>query len=91
MAGYPLRKLVRFTSNNQVVIPAPIARHLKLVKGSYLEVEEKNRRIVMTPKRFVDEETFAMYEEIIKKGRTLHGKGETVDWEEVKKKLDASE
>ncbi|MBI4208460.1 MAG: AbrB/MazE/SpoVT family DNA-binding domain-containing protein [Deltaproteobacteria bacterium] len=86
MAGYPLRKLVRLTSNNQVVIPIPIARHLKLIKGSYLEVEEKNQKIVMTPKRVVDEEDFAMYEKIVKRGRELFKKGETVDWEEVKKK-----
>ena len=81
-------KLVRITTNNQVAIPAFIVRDLGLNKGAYLEVKEKGRRIVMTPKRLVDEEDFAMYQEVIKKGRVQFEKGETVDWENVKKKLD---
>lgn len=80
-------KLVRLTTNNQVAIPAFIVRNLGLKKGSYLEVEEKGSKIVMTPKRIVDEEDFAMYQEVIKKGRQEFEKGETVDWEKVKKKL----
>lgn len=85
--GRKLAKLVRITTNNQVAIPAFIVRDLNLVKGSYLEVKEKGRQIIMTPKRIVDEEDFAMYEEAIKKGREEFAKGETVDWEETKKKL----
>jgi len=34
----------------------------------------------------VDEKDFAMYEEAIKKGREKFEKGETVDWDEFKKK-----
>ena len=82
-----LSKLVRLTTNNQVAIPSFIVRDLNLCKGSYLEVEEKGRQIVMTPKRLVDEEDFAMYEAVIKKGRSQFKRGETVDWEEVKKKF----
>jgi AbrB family looped-hinge helix DNA binding protein len=82
-----LAKLVRITTNNQVAIPAFIVRDLKLSKGAYLEVEEKGRKIIMTPKRIVDEDDFAMYEEVIKKGREDFKKGETVNWEDVKKKL----
>jgi len=82
-----LAKLVRITTNNQVAIPAFIVRDLNLSKGAYLEVEEKGRQIVMTPKRVVDEEDFAMYEEAIKKSREEFEKGETVEWHEVKKKL----
>ena len=41
----------------------------------------------MTPKRVVSEEDFAMYEAVIKKGRKEFEKGETVLWENVKKKM----
>lgn len=81
-------KLVRITTNNQVAIPASIIRDLNLSKGTYLEVREIRRQIVMKPKRLVDEEDFAMYREVIKKGREEFERGETVDWEDVKKKLD---
>ena len=46
-------------------------------------------RKMMPPKRLVDEEDFAMYEEVIKKGRLQIRKGETVSWEDVKNKLKA--
>ena len=82
-----LRKLVRLTTNNQVAIPSFIVHDLKLEKGSYLEVEEKGKQIVMTPKHMVDDETYAMYQAVVKKGREQFEKGETVDWEDVKKKL----
>ncbi len=81
------KKLVRITTNNQVAIPAFIVRHLNLNKGTYLEVEEKGRQIIMTPKHMVSEENFAMYEAVIKKGREEFKRGETVSWEDVKKKL----
>lgn len=81
-------KLVRITGNNQVAIPSFIVRDLGLQKGVYLQVEEKGRQIVMTPMRLVDEENYAMYEAAIKKGREEFKKGNTVDWESVKKKLD---
>ena len=81
------KKLVRVTTNNQVAIPAFIVRSLKLHMGSYLEVKEKGSQIVMTPKHLVDDEDFAMYQAVIKKGRQQFAKGETVDWENVKKKL----
>ena len=84
-----IKKLVRLTTNNQVAVPAFIVRDLKLHRGAYLEVEERGRQIVMTPKRLVDEEDFAMYEEAIKKGRLQIRKGETVSWEDVKNKLKA--
>lgn len=83
-----LSKLVRLTTNNQVAIPAFIVRELGLKKGSYLEVKEKGREIIITPKQLVDEEDFAMYKAVIKKGRVQLAKGETVAWEDVKKKLD---
>ena len=80
-------KLVRITTNNQVAIPAFIVRSLNLGKGTYLEVEEKDRQIVMTPKRLVNEEDYSMYEEVIKKSREAFKKGDTVAWENVKKKM----
>jgi AbrB family looped-hinge helix DNA binding protein len=80
-------KLVRLTTNNQVAIPTAIVRHLNLQKGSYLAVEERNHKVVLTPKRVVDEEDFSMYEKIIKRGREQVAKGELVDWEEVKRKM----
>ena len=83
-----MTKLVRITTNNQVAIPAFIVRDLGLAKGAYLEVKEKGRQIVMTPKHLVDDEDFAMYDAVVKKGRSQLAKGKTVDWEEVKKKLD---
>ena len=86
---FKLKKLVRLTTNNQVAVPAFIVRDLKLHRGAYLEVEERGRQIVMTPKRLVDEEDFAMYETAIKKGRLQIRKGETVSWEDVKNKLKA--
>ncbi len=82
------RKLVRLTTNNQVAIPSFIVRDLGLSKGTYLEVVEKGHQIVMTPKHMVDNEDFAMYQAVIKKGRAQFAKGETVDWDEVKKKAD---
>ena len=88
MSTGKLRKLVRLTTNNQVAIPVFVVRSLKLRKGSYLEVEEKGKQIIMTPKELVDQEDFAWYKDIIAKGREQHKKGETVDWEDVKKKLD---
>ena len=89
MNRHRIAKLVRITTNNQVAIPAAIVRDLNLSKGTYLEVEEKGRQIVMTPKRLVDAEDFAMYEDVIRKGRRDLERGETVDWEEVKKKADS--
>ncbi len=62
-------KLVKITTNNQIAIPAFIVRNLNLGKGSYLEVEEKGRQIVMTPKCIVSEADFALYEQAVKKGR----------------------
>ena len=82
------KKLVRLTTNNQVAIPVFIIRNLKLHKGTYLEVEEKGDKIVMTPKQLVGHEDFALYKEVVKRGREQLKKGEIVDWKEVKKKLD---
>ncbi len=81
-------KLVRITTNNQVAIPASIVKDLKLSKGTYLEVEEKGRQIVMTPKHVVNEDDYAFYAPIIKKAREEMARGEYVCWEEVEKKLD---
>lgn len=83
-------KLVRITTNNQVAIPAFVVRDLKLHRGSYLEVCERGNRIVMTPKRLVDEEEFAQYEAVVKKGRLQLKSGQTVSWEDVKKKMNLS-
>ena len=88
MATQKASKVVRITSNNQIAIPAFIVRDLKLRKGSYLEVAEQGRRIVITPKHLVDDEDMAMYREVIRKGRAQFARGETVDWEAVKKRLD---
>lgn len=88
MAKERIAKLVRVTTNNQVAIPAFIVRDLGLKRGSYLEVQEKGREIVMTPKHMVSEEELAMYQAVVKKGRAQFAKGKTVDWEDVKKKLD---
>ena len=63
-------RLVRMTTNNQVAIPASIVRRLNLQKGTYLQVEERDHKVVMIPKRVVDEEDFALYEKVIKKGRS---------------------
>lgn len=52
-----------------------------------LRVEEKGRKIVMTPKRMVDEEDFTMYEQWIKQGQAELAKGQTVRWADVKKQL----
>jgi AbrB family looped-hinge helix DNA binding protein len=81
-------KLVRITTNNQVAIPAFIVRDLGLNRGTYLEVQEQGWKIVMTPKRFVDAEDFAMYKAVIEKGRLQLRRGQTVAWDDVKKKLD---
>lgn len=87
MRRQKMTKLIRITTNNQVAIPAFIIRDLKLNKGSYLEVEERGRKIVMTPRHVVSEEDFAMYEGVLKKGREQLKRGETVAWEDVKKKM----
>jgi hypothetical protein len=88
MAKQKLARLVRLTTNNQVAIPGCLVRCLKSGKGAYLELPENGRRIGMTPKRRIDDEDFAMYLAVIKRGRAQFEKGETVDWEKVKKKLD---
>ena len=80
-------RLVRMTTNNQVAIPASVVRRLNLQKGTYLQVEEKDHKIVMIPKRVVDEEDFALYEKVIKKGRAQMARGETVEWDDVKRKV----
>ena len=87
MPKLKFRKLVRITTNNQVAIPAFIVRSLNLDKGTYLEVEANGRQIIMTPKRLVDEEDFAMYEAVVKKGRAELKRGKTVNWEKVKRKF----
>ena len=88
MRKFKMKKLVLLTTNNQIAIPAFIVRSLKLHKGSYLEVEERSSRIVITPKQLVDHEDYAMYRAVIEKGHEQLEKGDTVDWEDVKKKLD---
>ncbi len=81
------QKIVKITTNNQVAIPASICRDLGLDQGAYLQVEEKGSRIVMTPMRLVKEEDFSVYEKAVKKAREEFKKGETIAWEDVKKKL----
>ena len=81
------KKMVRLTTNNQVAIPSVIVRDLGLHKGTILEVQERGKCILMTPKRLVDAEDFAMYESVIRRGRKEFEKGQTSDWEDVKKKL----
>ena len=80
-----MKKLVRMTANNQVAVPTAIARLLKLEKGCYLEVEHKGHKIVMTPKKVVDADTFDLYERAIRKARAELKKGQTVRWSDVKK------
>ena len=82
-----MTKLVKITTNNQIAIPSFAVKSLKLHRGSYLEVETKNNKIVLTPKKLVNAEDFALYEEIIRKGRAEASQGKTVSWESVKKKL----
>jgi AbrB family looped-hinge helix DNA binding protein len=84
---FKAERLVKITTNNQVAIPTSIVRRLNLQKGTYLAVEERNHRVVLIPKRLVDEEDFAMYEKVIRRGRSQLARGETVEWEEVKKKV----
>ena len=85
-----MKKLVRMTSNNQVAVPTVIARILKLEKGCYLEVEEKNRKIIMTPKKMIDAEDFNLYERAVRKGRTELKNGQATAWTDVKKSLRSS-
>ncbi len=82
-----MKKLVRMTSNNQIAVPTAIARILKLEKGCYLEVEEKNRKIIMTPKKVVDAEDFHLYERAVRKGRSELKNGQAANWADVKKSL----
>lgn len=82
-----MKKLVRMTANNQVAVPTAIARLLKLEKGCYLEMEHKNNKIIMTPKKVVDADTFHLYEHAIRKARTELKNGQTTRWVDLKKKL----
>lgn len=82
-----MKKLVRMTGNNQVAVPTAIARLLKLQKGCYLEVEHKGHKIIMTPQKVVDADTFDLYERAIRKARGELKKGQTVSWSGLKKKL----
>jgi mRNA interferase RelE/StbE len=87
MSEQAVSKIVRITSNNQIAIPAFIVRSLNLRKGSYLEVKEQGRKIIITPKHLVDDEDIAMYDAVIKKGRSQFAKGETADWENYQIRL----
>lgn len=82
-----MKKLVRMTGNNQVAVPTAIARLLKLEKGCYLEVEHKGHKIIMTPKKIVDTDSFELYERAIRKARIELKKGQTVSWPDLKKEL----
>lgn len=82
-----MKKLVRMTANNQVAVPTSIARLLKLEKGCYLEVEHKNKKIIMTPKKVVDTAEFELYERAVRKARTELKSGQTVSWHDVKKRI----
>jgi len=87
MVKQKTKKVVRITTNNQVAIPALICRDLGLEKGTYLQVEEKGKQIVMTPMRLVDE---GEYDFLLRKAKKAHKEveqRETVSWEEVKRKL----
>ncbi|MBI4354928.1 MAG: AbrB/MazE/SpoVT family DNA-binding domain-containing protein [Candidatus Omnitrophica bacterium] len=80
------KKLVRVTTNNQVAIPMAICRRLHLAKGSLLEADLRNNRVVFTPKRVVDED-YRTYARQIRRGQAQMRRGETASWEQVKAEL----
>lgn len=82
-----MKKLIRMTANNQVAVPTALARLLKLEKGCYLEIEHKNNKLIMTPKKVVDADTFDLYERAIRKARVELKKGQTSRWSDIKKNL----
>ena len=72
---------VKLGVSRQVVIPKKLHDHLGLKPGDYLEVEEQQGKVVMTPKTLVDRRVHAAFKESMedfKSGR-YSGPFDTVD------------
>ena len=61
--AYKLIATVKLGVSRQVVIPKKLHDRLGLKPGDYLEVEEQQGKVVMTPKALVDRRVQAAFEE----------------------------
>jgi AbrB family looped-hinge helix DNA binding protein len=79
--AYNTPTTVKLGVSRQVVIPKKLHDRLGLKPGDYLEVEEQQGKVVMTPKTLVDKRVQAAFEESMddfKNGR-YSGPFDTVD------------
>ena len=79
--AYKVSTTVKLGVSRQVVIPKKLHDRLGLKPGDYLEVEEQQGKVVMTPKTLIDRRVHAAFEESMadfKRGR-YSGPFDTVD------------
>ena len=79
--AYKVSTTVKLGVSRQVVIPKKLHDRLGLKPGDYLEVEEQQGKVIMTPKALVDRRVQKAFEESMddfKSGR-YSGPFETVD------------
>ena len=79
--AYRVSTTVKLGVSRQVVIPKKLHDRLGLKPGDYLEVEEQQGKVVMTPKTLIDRRVHAAFEESMedfKRGR-YSGPFETVN------------
>ena len=62
-AAYKSTSTVKLGVSRQVVIPKKLHDRLGLKPGDYLEVEERQGKVVMTPKALVDRRVQAAFDE----------------------------
>jgi len=81
--------IVKIRTNRQVTIPKKIFEELGLKEGEYLEVSRRGKTVVLKPKVLVDPDDVLTPEdeEALRRGLAELERGETYDWEEVKKRL----
>jgi len=81
--------IVKIRTNRQVTIPKKIFEELGLKEGEYVEVTRRGKTVVLKPKVLVDPDDVLTPEdeESLRRGLAELKRGETYDWEEVKKRL----
>ena len=81
--------IVKIRTNRQVTIPKIIFDETGLQEGDFVEVTQNQDHIVIRPKKLVDPDDILTPEEeaLVRRGETQLENGESVLWEDVKKKL----
>ncbi len=81
--------IMKLGQRRQVVIPKEICDELNLHEGDFVEVTKTEGVIVITPKKLVDADDILtpQEEKLVRKGEAQLKKGESVHWEDLKRKL----